>query len=137
MMEAFKSPIRGILSKERMVYYHNFKGLHLCQPTDLRVHIFPALQRRSARSLRNNSSSVKLQSSSFFHSLFPLCISFLEGGVKLLLMYLRTRCETPTDNSCNYSKNEALTRTRLINHSSGSIIPVEHAIKPNQPYIAP
>lgn len=39
-MEAFKSPsIRGILSKERMVYYRTFKGLHLCQPTDLWVYI--------------------------------------------------------------------------------------------------
>ena len=45
--------------------------------------------------------------------------------------------EAPADNSCNYSKDEALTRTRSINHSSGSIIPVEHAIRPNQPHIRP
>ena len=45
-------------------------------------------------------------------------------------------CGALANNSCNYEKDEAVTRTKHINHSSGSIIPVEHAIKPNQPHIA-
>lgn len=50
---------------------------------------------------------------------------------KLLLMHLSKRCSTPTNISCNYSKDETVTTS---DHQSfpRSIITMEHAIKPNQ-----
>lgn len=50
---------------------------------------------------------------------------------KLLLMHLSKRCSTPTNISCNYSKDETVTTS---DHQSfpRSIMTMEHAIKPNQ-----
>lgn len=50
---------------------------------------------------------------------------------KLLLMHLSKRCSTPTNISCNYSKDETVTTS---DHQSlpRSIITMEHAIRPNQ-----
>lgn len=50
---------------------------------------------------------------------------------KLLLMHLSKRCSTPTNISCNCSKDETVTTS---DHQSfpRSIMTIEHAIKPNQ-----
>lgn len=50
---------------------------------------------------------------------------------KLLLMHLSKRCSTPTNISCNYSKDETVT-TSDHQPFPRSIITMEHAIKPNQ-----